>query len=140
MQEIYQITAALKALPHCRHVALLTDGRFSGVSTGPCIGHISPEALAGGPIGKLRDGDTIEIIIDRNQLHGQVNFVGENGEVFDADEGQRRLMKRTPRSDLRADPALPVDTKLWAALQHASGGIWGGCVYDADAVMGKLKD
>ncbi len=52
MQEIYQITSALKQLPHCKHVAVLTDGRFSGVSTGACIGHISPEALAGGPSAK----------------------------------------------------------------------------------------
>ena len=65
MQEIYQITAALKQLPHCKHVAVLTDARFSGVSTGACIGHISPEALAGGPIGKVLEGDRIEIVIDR---------------------------------------------------------------------------
>ena len=77
MQEIYQITSALKNLPFCRQVAVLTDARFSGVSTGACIGHISPEALAGGPIGRLREGDIIEIVIDRNALHGAVNFVGK---------------------------------------------------------------
>ncbi|HEX8710218.1 MAG TPA: YjhG/YagF family D-xylonate dehydratase, partial [Terracidiphilus sp.] len=82
MQEIYQITAALKQLPHCKHVAVVTDARFSGVSTGACIGHVSPEALAGGPVGKIRDGDQIEIVIDRNGLKGTVNLVGDKGDHF----------------------------------------------------------
>jgi dihydroxyacid dehydratase/phosphogluconate dehydratase len=139
MQEIYQITAALKALPHCRHVALLTDGRFSGVSTGACIGHISPEALAGGPVGKIREGDTIEICIDGKKLTATVNLVGENGKVFGAEEGRRRLAAREARSDLRPHPALPDDTRLWAAMVEASGGIWGGCIYDVDAITVRLK-
>jgi putative YjhG/YagF family dehydratase len=139
MQEIYQITAALKALPHCRHVALITDGRFSGVSTGPCIGHISPEALAGGPVGKLREGDLIEIRIDQRGLNASVDLVGEGGEIFEADEGRSRLAAREPREDLRPHPELPEDTRLWAALVQASGGIWGGCVYDVDAITRKLE-
>ncbi|HVV46655.1 MAG TPA: dihydroxy-acid dehydratase, partial [Bryobacteraceae bacterium] len=139
MQEIYQITAALKALPHCRHVSLITDGRFSGVSTGPCIGHISPEALAGGPVGKLREGDTVEIRIDRQKLSATVDLVGENGEVFGAEEGRRRLTARESRPDLRPHPALPDDTRLWAAMVEASGGIWGGCVYDVDAITARLR-
>jgi xylonate dehydratase len=138
MQEIYQITAALKALPHCRHVALLTDGRFSGVSTGPCIGHISPEALAGGPVGKVREGDMIEIRIDRGKLSASVDLVGEAGEVFGAEEGRRRLTVRASRQDLRPHPALPDDTRLWAAMVEVSGGIWGGCVYDVDAITARL--
>jgi xylonate dehydratase len=138
MQEIYQVTAALKYLPFCRHVAVLTDARFSGVSTGACVGHISPEALAGGPIGKVRDGDMIEIVIDRAALHGTVHFVGEGGERFSAEEGTLRLAARAPRSDLAPHPALPADTKLWAALVQASGGVWGGCVYDADAIAAQL--
>ncbi len=140
MEETYQITSALKFLPFGKHVAVLTDARFSGVSTGACIGHVSPEALAGGPVGKLRDGDLIEIIVDRNKLEGHVNFIGENGEQFDAEEGHRRLMARTSRQDLRPDPGLPQDTRLWAALQHASGGIWGGCVYDAEAIIRRLGE
>jgi putative YjhG/YagF family dehydratase len=140
MQEIYQITAALKALPHCRHVAMLTDGRFSGVSTGACIGHISPEALAGGPVGKIRDGDLIEIRIDRVQLRAAVDLVGEGGEEFGAEEGARRLGLRTSRGDLRPHPALPDDTRLWAAMVEASGGIWGGCIYDVDAIAAKLTN
>jgi len=138
MQEIYQITSALKSLPYCKHVAVLTDARFSGVSTGACIGHISPEALADGPIGRVQDGDTIQIVIDRNTQHGTVNMVGEAGERFSADEGKRRLALRYPRADLAPHPALPADTKLWAALIQASGGVWGGCVYDVDAIVAQL--
>jgi xylonate dehydratase len=139
MQEIYQITAALKNLPFCKHVAVLTDARFSGVSTGACIGHISPEALAGGPIGRVQDGDTIEIVIDRNALHGTVNLVGELDSTFSAEEGSRRLASRPPRPDLAPHPALPADTRLWAALVQASGGVWGGCVYDVDAIVTQLE-
>ncbi len=139
MQEIYQITSALKQLPHCRHVAVLTDARFSGVSTGACIGHISPEALAGGAIGKVREGDRIEIVIDRRHLTGSLNLVGDTNELFGAEEGSRRLAQREPRPDLRPHPALPEDTRLWAALVQASGGVWGGCVYDTDRIISLLK-
>ena len=138
MQEIYQITSALKSLPYCRHIAVLTDARFSGVSTGACIGHISPEALANGPIGRVREGDTIQIVIDRSALHGTIDLIGEGEERFGAHEGARRLAARPPREDLAPHPALPDDTRLWAALVQASGGVWGGCVYDADAVIGLL--
>ncbi len=139
MEEIYQITSALKWLPTGKHVALLTDARFSGVSTGACIGHISPEALAGGAIGKLQDGDQIEIVIDRQRLTGSINLVGDAQEIFGAEEGARRLAARAPRADLRPHPALPDDTRLWAALVQASGGIWGGCVYDVDAIVSRLQ-
>ena len=138
MEEIYQVTSALKFLPWGKQIAVITDARFSGVSTGACIGHVSPEALAGGPIGKVRDGDMIEIIIDRNTLHGTVNFVGEGEQTFTPDEGTRILAARPLRDDLAPHPALPNDTRLWAALQQASGGVWGGCVYDADAVVAGL--
>jgi putative YjhG/YagF family dehydratase len=138
MQEIYQVTSALKQIPHCKHVAVITDARFSGVSTGACVGHVSPEALAGGPVGKVRDGDVIEIVIDRGQLTGAVNLVGEADELFDAEEGSRRLAARTSRPDLRPHPNLPDDTRLWAALVQASGGVWGGCVYDAEAIVSAL--
>ena len=139
MQEIYQITSALKQLPHCKHVAVLTDARFSGVSTGACIGHISPEALAGGPIGKILEGDRIEIVIDREKLAGSLHLVGDAGELFGAEEGARRLQQRKPRPDLCPHPALPDDTRLWAALVEASGGVWGGCVYDTDKIVARLR-
>jgi putative YjhG/YagF family dehydratase len=135
MEETYQLTSALKYLDFGKHVALLTDARFSGVSTGACIGHVSPEALAGGPIGKLRDGDLIEITIDRVRLEGTVHFVGEGGVRVDAEAGARILAARRSREDLAADPAIPDDTRLWAALQDASGGAWGGSVYDVDTIL-----
>lgn len=139
MQEIYQITSALKSLPHCKHVAVLTDARFSGVSTGACVGHISPEALAGGPIGRVREGDVIEIVVDRAALHGEVNLVGEGEESFSAEEGRHRLSERKPRPDLAPHPELPSATRLWAALVGVSGGVWGGCVYDTDAIVSRLS-
>jgi dihydroxyacid dehydratase/phosphogluconate dehydratase len=139
MEEIYQITAALKHLSWGKHVAVITDARFSGVSTGACIGHVGPEALAGGPIGTLRDGDTIRIVVDRNRLEGAVDLVGENGREFGPDEGARVLAGRSPRPDLAPDPDLPADTRLWAALQQVAGGTWGGCVYDVDAIVAALR-
>lgn len=125
MEETYQVTSALKHLPFGKHVALVTDARFSGVSTGACIGHVSPEALAGGPIGKVLDGDEIEIVIDRNTMEGSFNLV----------DGERLLAEREPRPDLREDALLPDDTRLWAALVDVSGGSWGGAVYDVDAIL-----
>lgn len=138
MEETYQVTSALKFLPWGKHVAVLTDARFSGVSTGACIGHVSPEALAGGPIGKLRDGDLIQIVIDRQSLEGSVDLVGEGSDVRGVEWGTAELSRRTPRPDLSADPSLPADTRMWALLQHASGGVWGGCVYDVEAIAGRL--
>ena len=139
MQETYQVTSALKMLPHCKHVAVLTDARFSGVSTGACIGHVSPEALAGGPIGKILEGDQIEIVIDRERLTGTVHLVADSSGFFGADQGRNVLSARPPRPDLAPHPDLPDDTRLWAALVQASGGVWGGCVYDADRIIEKLE-
>jgi xylonate dehydratase len=64
-----------------------------------------------------------------------VNLVGEAGRIFGAEEGVRVLAGRAARTDLAPDPALPGDTRLWAALQDASGGSWGGCVFDVDAIL-----
>ncbi len=139
MEEIYQITSALKFLPWGKSIAVLTDARFSGVSTGACVGHIGPEALAGGPIGKLLDGDLIEIVIDRNKLEGTINLIGVGSEVFDPEKGIELLASRSPRPDLAADVNLPEDTKLWAALQAVGGGTWGGCVYDVATITAALN-
>ena len=139
MEEIYQITAALRHLSWGKQVAVLTDARFSGVSTGACIGHVGPEALAGGPIGALRDGDTIQIVVDRNRLEGSVDLVGEGDTRFGPEQGARVLAARPPRPDLAPDPDIPADTRLWAALQQAGGGTWGGCVYDVEAITRALE-
>ena len=135
MEETYQLTSALKFLPFGKHVALLTDARFSGVSTGACIGHVGPEALAGGPIGKVREGDWIRIVIDRNKLEGSVDFIGEGERRFSPEEGAQILARRAPHPGLAPDPALPADTRLWAALQKVGGGAWGGCVFDVERII-----
>jgi xylonate dehydratase len=138
MEESYQVTAALKYLAGARHVPLITDARFSGVSTGPCIGHVSPEALAGGPLGKLCDGDRVRVAIDTRQLQGSIDFVSvdESG-AWQPDDAE--LARRAPRPDLAADPELPDDTRLWAALQTASGGVWSGAVYDVEKILATLE-
>jgi xylonate dehydratase len=134
MEETFEITSALRYLDFGKHVAVITDARFSGVSTGACIGHVTPEALSGGPIGKLREGDIVEVRIDRVNLEGSVNLL-VNGS---AGEGARELAARPMRDDLAPDPALPPETRLWAALQDASGGTWGGCVFDVDEIEKRL--
>lgn len=139
MEETYQITSALKHTPWGNQVSLITDARFSGVSTGACIGHVGPEALAGGPIGKIVDGDWIQITVDRVNLDASVTFLGSGKTPGTEADGDRDLAERPVRTDLKADPNLPDDTRLWAALQNASGGLWGGCVYDADAIIAKLS-
>jgi putative YjhG/YagF family dehydratase len=135
MEETYQLTSALKHLSFGKHVALVTDARFSGVSTGACIGHVGPEALAGGPIGKLRDGDWLQIEVDRNTLVGTVNLIGEGEKRFSREVGADVLRSRTKHPDLTPHPLLPDDTRLWAALQQLSGGTWGGCVYDTEKIL-----
>jgi xylonate dehydratase len=139
MEETYQLTSALKYVPWGKSVAIVTDARFSGVSTGACIGHVGPEALAGGPIGKLCDGDIVEIEIDRRGLAGTINLVAAAGEGgghdLDAREAAVLLASRPMHPGLRPHARLPDDTRLWAALQQASGGTWAGCVYDVDRII-----
>jgi putative YjhG/YagF family dehydratase len=151
MEEIYQITSALKHLSFGNQIAVITDARFSGVSTGACIGHVGPEALAGGPLGKLADGDRIRIVVDRKKLEGSLDLVGEQGQndndyaavTEDLERDRRRgseiLARRKMRVDLTANPELPDDTRLWAALQRVSGGTWGGCVFDVDRIVELLE-
>ena len=136
MEETYQITSALKYLSFGKHVALVTDARFSGVSTGACIGHVGPEALAGGPIAKVRDGDTIEIEINRNTLDGRVDIVETSDHDTDVDAA---LAGRQPHPDLAVESHMPDDSRLWAALQQCGGGPWGGCVYDVDEIVATLQ-
>jgi putative YjhG/YagF family dehydratase len=139
MEEIYQITAALKYLSWGREVAVVTDARFSGVSTGACIGLVGPEALAGGPLGKVRDGDQIRIVIDRNKLEGTVDLVGDAaGREFAPEEAAAELSARPPHPALTRDANLPLETRLWAALQQSGGGTWGGCVFDVKKIEAEL--
>ncbi len=139
MEETYQLTSALKFIPWGKQVPIITDARFSGVSTGACIGHVGPEGLAGGPIGKLRDGDLIAIEIDRDGLSGSVALVGTAAGALTAAEAGALLDAREPHPDLNPHPDLPADTRLWAALQAASGGVWAGSVYDVDKITEALQ-
>jgi putative YjhG/YagF family dehydratase len=138
MEETYQLTSALKFLPFGREVALVTDARFSGVSTGACIGHVSPEALEGGPIGKLVEGDVVRVVVDTRGLEASVDLVGHGGEEWTPEQAARVLAERPVRDDVAPDPRLPADTALWARLQSVSGGLWGGCVYDEEAITAAL--
>ncbi len=139
MEETYQITSALKYLPDGKHVAVVTDARFSGVSTGACIGHVGPEALAGGPIGKLREGDLVEIEVDTVGLRGQVNLVGTADGPLEPSAAALLLQQRDMHPEVKMDPDVPDDTRLWAALQQVGGGTWGGCVYDVDRIIQTLQ-
>jgi dihydroxyacid dehydratase/phosphogluconate dehydratase len=138
MEETYQLTSALKHLPFGKQVALITDARFSGVSTGACIGHVGPEAWAGGPIGRVRDGDRIRIRIDCRTLEGTLDLVGDADGLWDAGRARAEWASRPPHPGLAPHEKLPADTRLWAALVKASGGTWGGCVYDVDSIVAAL--
>ena len=129
MPETAQITSALKYTKALSENVLITDGRFSGFSSGPCIGHVGPEALSGGPIGKLRDGDKIKIEINKDNCVGRINYVG------DVDVFQKRPMN----PNLKEDPNMPESVKLWAALQNTGGGTWGGCVPNVREIIKKLN-
>jgi putative YjhG/YagF family dehydratase len=139
MEETYQLTSALKQLSFGKHVALITDARFSGVSTGACFGHIGPEALSGGPIGKLQEGDVIELEVDTVNLEGKINFIGTAEKPLTYAEGAAVLDGRPLHADVAPDPDLPDDTRLWAALESAGSGTWSGCVYDVDKIIETIK-
>jgi hypothetical protein len=81
------------------------------------------------------EGDLVRIMIDRKKLEGSIDLVGDAQGEFGAEEGTRVLAARAPRDDLRPDANLPDDTRLWAALERASGGTWAGCVYDVERIV-----
>lgn len=73
MREMLVATSTIMSMGLGDDVALITDGRFSGASRGPCIGHVSPEAAAGGPIGLIKDGDTINIDVTNRNLELKIS-------------------------------------------------------------------
>ena len=83
--------------------------------------------------------DSIEIIVEPQKAEGSVNLVGLGAERRDAPWGVAELARRPLRPDLAPAAELPDDTRLWAALQAASGGTWGGCVYDVEKILKKLE-
>lgn len=139
MEEIYQVTSSLKHLSFGKEVAVITDARFSGVSTGACVGHVGPEALAGGPLGRVREGDLIQIIVDRVNLTGSVDLIGTADGLLTPEAAAILLIDRPPHPNLAPRADLPADTRLWAALQALGGGTWGGCVYDPDSILRALE-
>ena len=86
----------------------------------------------------MRDGDLLRVRIDTVKLEGSVDLVRERqGGGYEPADAE--LAERRSRPDLHSDPALPDDTRLWAALQRVSGGTWGGCVYDVEKILATLK-
>lgn len=81
----------------------------------------------------------IEIKIDRTTLEGHVNLIGVGDTLLSPAEADLILADRPPHPDLQAHANMPDDTRLWAALQEASGGTWFGCVYDVDRIIAVLK-
>jgi len=77
-------------------------------------------------------------VIDRERLTGSVNLVGTMAGTLDIGESEALLRSRPPHPGLAPHPKLPADSRLWAALQRASGGTWGGCVYDVDRIVAAL--
>ena len=73
MREMHAAMTTLVGLGLSDSTALITDGRFSGATRGPCVGHISPEAAVGGPIGLLKDGDMIHIDINKREISVQLS-------------------------------------------------------------------
>ncbi len=72
-------------------------------------------------------------------MTGSVDLVGDRERLFAPGEADRVLAARSPRPDLRPDDRLPDDTRLWAALQAASGGPWAGAVYDTERILRLLE-
>jgi xylonate dehydratase len=77
-------------------------------------------------------------VIDRVNLTGSIDLVGDGKRVCTPAEGAALLAARPLHPGLAPDPDLPDDTRLWAALQNLSGGTWGGCVYDVDAILAAI--
>ena len=94
--------------------------------------------MGGGAIGRIHDGDLIRIAVDRVRLEGSIDMVGPEGVDVGPEGGARLLAERSPHPRLSPDPDLPDDVRLWAALQEASGGVWGGCVYDVEAILAAM--
>ena len=107
MREMLNTTSALAGMG-IKDVGLITDGRFSGGTRGPCIGHVSPEAMADGPIGAVRDGDIIEIDINNRSI---------NVELSDEEIAMRLKSRKNP--DKKVDGWLALYQKL---VQSADSG------------------
>jgi dihydroxy-acid dehydratase len=110
MPELLAVTMTLMMKPDLDKVALITDGRFSGYTSGPCIGHVSPEAYVGGPIALVRDGDIIKIDIPNRKL----------GIDLTEEEFQERLEKWKPfEKEIRSRALLKYRSLVSSAAEGA---------------------
>jgi xylonate dehydratase len=75
------------------------------------------------------------VVVDREQLVAAIDLVGHGDEQWTPEEAAAELERRPLRDDIVPDPGLPADTAMWARLQSASGGLWGGCVYDQGTIV-----
>ena len=113
MPETYQVTAALKHIDAGGLIPLITDGRFSGVSTGPCVGHVTPEAAAGGLIGRLRDGDPIRIELAEDPAEVSV------ADVIRAVDGPLVSVYGVRPESVTYSGSAEVLQKVWIAARHS---------------------
>ena len=126
MREMLATTAALSGQGMGKKVALITDGRFSGATRGFCVGHVGPEAAQGGPIGLLRDGDTITI----DAVKGELSVA-----LSDEELEERRKAWSGPRETIYASGSLwkyaqLVGGALQGAVTHPGGGEERHCYAD----------
>ena len=124
MPEILATTEALVTIPALNSIAIVTDGRFSGATRGPCIGHVSPEASRGGPIALIEDGDLIEIDIPNRTL----SVVGCRGKPISPQEVDARLAER--RKKWRPPDLLHTDGVLKRYARHAASAMKGAYLED----------
>ena len=121
MPEMFYTTEAISSDAELgKTIALITDGRFSGASKGPAIGHVSPEAAEGGPIALIEEGDLIEIDIPARRLE----IVGIRGQLLPWEEVDRILAKRKAQWKPRAPKYKKGVLRLFA--EHAVSAIKGG--------------
>ena len=119
MPEMLKTSEKLCNIPGLEHCALITDGRYSGATKGPCVGHVSPEALDGGPIALVEEGDLIEIDIPE----GRLSLVGIGGEKKSPEEIEAVLAARRAAY---VKPALPVRTGVLKLFTENAGNVSNG--------------
>ena len=121
MPEMFYTTEAISSDPELgRSIALITDGRFSGASTGPVIGHVSPEAASGGPIALVEEGDLIRIDLPERQLE----IVGIHGDRLPPEDIDMVLEKR--RAAWHAPESKYTHGVLKLFSEHAQSPMKGG--------------
>lgn len=116
MREMHMITSLLMGIGLGETTALVTDGRFSGSTRGPCVGHISPEAAKGGPIAAVRDGDMIEIDIPNQHLEVDLSSDEIKNRLANISESDRPDRGVNPRSFLNRYAKLASSPQQGAVM------------------------